>query len=70
MPRKSKIATDVIPKLERGLRKESTGTEPVIDGEELALTRFLRKSGVDCTTHSKPALAKLIVAFLRHRRRH
>jgi hypothetical protein len=70
MPRKSKFERENIPKLEKSLKKERTNVDPVIDGEELALTRFLRKSGVDCTTHSKPALAKLIVEFLRHRRRH
>ncbi|MGE3335443.1 MAG: hypothetical protein AB7I36_17500 [Rhodospirillaceae bacterium] len=70
MPRRSKIATEVIPKLEKGLKKERTNIDPVIDGEELALTRFLRKSGVESETHSKPALAKLIVEFLRHRKRH
>lgn len=70
MPRKSKALTETLHKLERGLKKESTGVEPVIDGEELALLRFLRRSKVECTTHSKPALAKLIVEFLRHRKRH
>lgn len=70
MPRKSKIDRDVIPQLEKALRKERTNVDPVIDGEEVALTRFLRRSGVDCTTHSKAALARLIVAFLRQRKRH
>ena len=70
MPRKSKIETEVIPKLKQRLRRESTNTDPVIDGEELALTRFLRRSGIECSSHSKPALARMIVAFLRQRRRH
>ncbi len=69
MPRKPK-SLDIAPNLVRELKQERTSVAPVIDGEELALTRFLRKSGVECTTHSKPALAKLIVEFLRHRKRH
>jgi hypothetical protein len=69
MPRKPK-PPELTPKLLQGLREERSSAEPVIDGEELALTRFLRKSGVECTSHSKPALAKLIVEFLRHRKRH
>lgn len=69
MPRKSK-ALDIAPPLVRELKQEQTSTAPVIDGEELALTRFLRRSKVECTSHTKPALAKLIVEFLRHRRRH
>ena len=69
MPRKPKDPV-FAPKLVKALRKENAGTVPVIDGEEVALTRFLRRSGIACTSHSKPALAKLIVDFLRHRRRH
>jgi hypothetical protein len=69
MARKPK-SPGIAPKLVRALRQETMGTAPVIDGEELALTRFLRRAGVVCTSHSKPALARLIVDFLRHRRRH
>ncbi|MGE4064804.1 MAG: hypothetical protein AB7E79_15680 [Rhodospirillaceae bacterium] len=69
MPRKPK-PLEITPKLVQVLKAEKTSVEPVIDGEELALTRFLRRSGVECTSHSKPALARLIVDFLRHRRRH
>ena len=69
MPRKPKT-DEIAETLGKVLREERASAEPVIDGEELALTRFLRRSGVECTTHSKPALARLIVEFLRHRRRH
>jgi len=69
MPRKPK-PPEITPHLVRALREERTSVTPVIDGEELALTRFLRRSGVECTTHSKPALARLICEFLRHRKRH
>jgi hypothetical protein len=69
MPRKPKTE-QIAENLAKTLRKENASVEPVIDGEELALTRFLRKSGVECTTHSKPALARLICEFLRHRKRH
>jgi hypothetical protein len=69
MPRKPK-APEITPNLVKVLRQERTNTELVIDGEDLALTRFLRRSGVECMTHSKPALARLIVDFLRHRKRH
>jgi hypothetical protein len=69
MPRKPKTP-EITPNLVRALREERNSVTPVIDGEELALTRFLRRSGVECTSHSKPALARLICEFLRHRKRH
>lgn len=56
--------------LVRELKRERTSTAPVIDGEELALTRFLRRSGVEYTSRSEPELVKLIVESLRHRKRH
>lgn len=69
MPRKPR-ALPITPQLIKTLRKERTGTDPVIDGDERALTNYLRRAGVTCTTHSRPALAKLVVDFLRHRKRH
>jgi len=70
MPRKSKAVAEVTPKLEKGLRKERTNTDPVIDGEERALANFFRREEVACTSHSLPALSKIICQFLRDRKRH
>jgi len=69
MPRKPK-ATKITPHLAQGLRDERTNTDPVIDGDVRALTNFLRRAGVECQSHSLPALAKLIVPFMAHRKRH
>ncbi len=48
MPRKSKAVAEVTPKLERGLKKERTNTDPVIDGEERALANFFRREEGVC----------------------
>jgi len=69
MPRKTKAA-QVIEKLLPGLRREESNTDPVIDGDERALINYLRRVGLKSTTHNIPALARLVVGFLRHRKRH
>jgi len=69
MPRKTKAAK-VILTLQAGRRREVANTDPVIDGDERALISYLRRIGVKSTTHSIPALARLVVSFLRHRKRH
>lgn len=69
MPRKPKAAR-IIPKLMRQRRVEQTDTTPVMDPDVRALTNFLRRTGVVCTTHSNPVLARIVVTFLTRRKRH
>jgi hypothetical protein len=58
------------PKILAELRLERRDTTPLIDPEARALTRFLNREGIDCSKHSNPVLAKLILQFLARRKRH
>jgi hypothetical protein len=57
-------------KLVRGKRSEQTDVTPMIDPDVKALINFMRREEIVCSSHSNPELAKMVVNFLTHRKRH